>query len=308
MKLRRFLGCSLCALIMMCSPVSASPGNLILQVPDWNQPDNTGAPVGAYPQWCSPTAGGNLMGYWEDVMGCTGLTDGAAYPLPAANYPANAGTWQQNLFTDGIIEMGWFMDTGGWQSVPQPFPPFSGSGTQLPNIGLGLVAYAQGSWTDPSAGGLTKTAYPNISTGMDAKGMIPLSLTYAQMWQNYVTEIDAGRPIECSFYVWVNTAAPGPIMSLDGFSGITIETYAWGATDPHSVVGVGYVDITPGIFKNDGTDEWFICQDGWNTTGQYVAVPLDGNWLQNDYVYDVPEPMTIALLAVGGMAMLRKKR
>jgi hypothetical protein len=69
---------------------AAESSNLILNVPDWNQPDDgywdnegiyhqytdkNGNQVLGYPAWCSPTAGANIMGYWEDVKGCTGLAD-----------------------------------------------------------------------------------------------------------------------------------------------------------------------------------------------------------------------------------------
>ncbi len=301
MMLKRFLGCILCALVLVIySPASASPGNLILQVPDWNQPLAYG--IGGYPLWCSPTAGGNIMGYWEDVKGCVGLTDRAVFPATiAGGYPATPNTWQQGLWIDGMIEMGWHMDTGTWQSSqgganPKPFPPNSGS-TQLANIGPGIVAYAGSGYVD--AAGITKVPY-NASVGIDV-------VRNAQMWTNYMAEIDAGRPAEVSFTLWVDTTVILPVMSVDGFAQI-IEQYGWlTGGDPHSVVGVGYIDMNPG-FQNNGADEWFICQDGWGTTGQYIAVPLDTHWLQNDYVYNVPEPMTIVLLAAGGMALLKKKK
>jgi len=95
--------------------------------------------------------------------------------------------------------------------------------------------------------------------------------------------------------------------TIDGFPGQTIEKRPWDQnTSEHTVVGVGYIDVTPG-FQNNGVDEWFVCQDGWSTTGQYVAVPLDTMWLQNDYVTDVPEPATMALVAIGAIALIRRR-
>jgi len=294
-------------------PPPGLPGNMILQVPDWNQPPSHGA--AGYPGWCSPTAGGNIMGYWEDVMGCAGLTDGLAYNQTVV-YPNTAGTWQQGLYIDGIVEMGWFMNTGNWQVPnPGPFPPNAGS-TNLGAIGPGLLAYATSSWTDNSypqpnpvpGTGIVKKAYPNTQVGMDP-------VMNAQTWLNYVTEIDSGRPVEVTFDHWVNPQVFLGTVTLQNFPNQMLEKYPWDmSVDPHSVVGVGYIDITPG-FQNNGADEWFICQDGWpgpgmggGGTGQYVAVPLDSWWTQNDYVYVVPEPMSIGLFALCALALVRRRR
>jgi hypothetical protein len=248
------------------------------------------------------------MGYWNDVKGCAGLTDGQAFALTPA-YPATVGTWQQGLWHDGIVEMGWMMDTGPWQTmVPAPaFPPNTGGGTPLVNILTGLLNFAQGSWTDnsygPSVGtGIVKTGFASATGYTDSAGGVAL----ATMWTDYKTEIDAARPVECSFEKWVNDQLPGQVVTIDGFSQ-QITKYPWTMTDPHSVVGVGYLDITAG-FQNNGLDEWFVCQDGWGTTVRYVAVPLDTVWMQNDYVTFVPEPATLSLLALGGLALLRRRR
>ncbi len=63
-------------------------------------------------------------------------------------------------------------------------------------------------------------------------------------------------------------------------------------------------------------DEWFVCQDGWpgpgggdGGTGQYVRVPVDSVWIQNDYFYAVPEPPALSIAAVGAViALLRARR
>lgn len=309
-------------------------GNFILQVPDWNQPSPAnypadGLPAGGYPNWCSPTAGGNLMGYWEDVNGCVGLTDRQAYNA-GPGYPGTAGTWEQGLYHDGMIEMGWFMDTGPWATkLPAPvFPPGGGGGTPLGNILPGLLNYATGSWTDndyplppppPSGTGIVKVPYPNTAGFMHNQMMVAQGqITRAQMWATYCGEIDAARPVEVSFDNWVNPAIflGNAIVTRADMQTITAEKYPWDlTTDPHSVVGVGYIDLTPLVFMDDGIDELFVCQDGWpgpgaggGGTGQYVAVPLDFKWLQNDYITNVPEPATMSLLVLGGLAVLRRRR
>jgi hypothetical protein len=304
MKGLRFTGYVAAALtvcVLVVAPAAAAPGNLILQVPDWNQPDSyaaatPGLAVGDYPCWCAPTAGANLMGYWEDVMGCTGLTDQQAFAASPA-YPAAAGTWQQGLWHDGTIEMGWYMDTGGWQSVPRPFPPKAGS-TAVANIGPGMQTYATTGWVD-GATGITKTAYPNTTIGID-------TARNATMWNNYKAEIDAGRPTVSTFAHWVGAMTGTD--TVDGFPNETIEKYGWNTSiEEHSVTGVGYIDYTAG-YQGDGIDEWFVVHDNWGSTGQFVAVPLDTNWLQNDYVTQVPEPVTLGLLASGGLVLILRRK
>ncbi len=60
--------------------ILADPGNCMFNVPDWNQPadgyfdafgvfipytDPYGQRILTYPNWCGPTSGANIMGYWE---------------------------------------------------------------------------------------------------------------------------------------------------------------------------------------------------------------------------------------------------
>lgn len=302
-RLTRCLAVAMVLLVaaIVATPADGAPGNLILQVPDWNQPDSyaastPGLNVGDYPNWCTPTAGANLMGYWEDVMGSTGLTDGTAFPN-STPYANAAGTWQQGLWHDSTVEMGWHMDTGGWASVPRGFPPMVGS-TSVNNILPGMLNYATAGWVD-GATGIAKTAYSNATGFTD-------TVSGAQMWTNYRAEIDAGRPTVSTFAHWVANMIGTD--TVDGFPNETVEKYAWNLNvEEHSVTGVGYLDYTPG-FQGDGQDEWFIVHDNWGTTGQFAAVPLDNNWLQNDYVTQVPEPMTLSLLAAASMAFIVRRR
>jgi autotransporter-associated beta strand protein len=268
-------------LLCLALVVRADQGNLINAVPDWNQWfDYYGTQD--YPNWCSPTAGANIMGYWDDVMGRHGLADGTSNIYPNTPvYPGTPLTWQQGLWHDGNIEMGWFMDTGSWRTTnPLNFPPFNG-GTPCENIGPGLLAYAAASWTDPNplTGPISKTAFPDTTVFTHALGQVP-NLDLNQMWNTYKHEIDNGRPIEVSFERWILPGNPQGVMQVNG---ATVQTYQWNPSkEPHSVVGVGYID-------DPISGQWFICQDGWGNTARFVGVPRgtnqDTKWVQNDYLW-----------------------
>jgi len=286
--------------------------NLVFQVPDWNQPSAYG--VGGYPNWCSPTAGGNVMGYWEDVMGFAGLADRQAEPL-GPGYPNNPGTWQQGLYHDGMIEMGWFMDTGSWTSAPVVYPPAAG-GTGASLIAPGVMTYASTAWVDPGAAAIQKVAHPNVLVTTDTRSAGPPPVNVNTMWPTYTAEIDAGRPVLCTFTTWVNWNQAGmvPVNINVGGVPVTVETYPWDVNvGDHTVVGVGYVDLTPNVL-GDLQNEWLIAQDGWQTTGQYVGVPLDQWWFQNDYVLMwessgvIPEPAMLGLVGVALLAVRKRRK
>ena len=233
-------------------------------------------------------------------MGCTGLSDGTLHTAvpPSPAYPGTAGTWQQGLWHDGTVELGWHMDTSNWKSNNGPFPPGGLGMTLLPMIGMGIQLYSSSGYNDIGTG-ITKTSYPNISQGIDLLGTAA-----GTVWANYTAEIDAGRPALVSFDCWVAAV----VGNDNTFPGITIPRYSWNFSSiGHTVTGVGYLDYTPG-FQNSGVDEWFVVHDTWGNTARYVAVPIDDMWKQTDFVYDVPEPGLITLLMIGSVALLRRRR
>jgi len=310
----RKLGAVSLALLVFACGAAGWADNVVLNVPDWNQPDNYADGVklfvGDYPNWCAPTAGADVMGYWEDVQGHVGLTDRKNFYTDVPNspaYPATAGTWQQGLWHDGTIELGWHMDTGSWQSGPKPFPPKAGF-TPTNLIAPGVMSFASSAYVD--ATGITKVAHANAVVNTENAGQPAVNL--ASMWPNYTAEIDAGRPVICSFLDWVNWQNLTGTQNLNiGGQVVTVEFYPWaGNVGDHSVAGVGYIDATPAVYNGD---EFFIAQDTWSTTGQYVAVPVDNMWFQNDYVdfvtgNPIPEPGSALWLLLGALGLARNRR
>ncbi len=298
---------------------SIALGNaVILQVPDWNQPSAYTPPGGGlYNDWCGPTAGANVMGYWEDLNGKTGLADGQAFTATPA-YGGNVG-WQQGLWHDGIVEMGWFMDTNNWRTtLPNVFPPTATGGTSTADIGPGLTNYAAGSWTDPTppGPGLVRTPYGITITG-DAWNLVPGNTATA--WSNYMAEINASRPVLVMFDTWLNSGALLGTHDILGDTQHTAYEYAWGTTEMHVVTGVGWMDPTPGQLASG--DEYFIVQDGWQTTQPFVAVPLvelsgagtpPTLWRESWYVTvgdeiiqgQIPEPATLMLALLGWLLLV----
>jgi hypothetical protein len=280
--------------------------NLIFNVPDWQQPDyyaSVGTPglvVGDYPDWCAPTSGAMLLGYWEDVRGYSGMTDGMIGTAGSPIFPASPGTWQQGLWHDATIEIAWHMDTGSFGPFPPPggpYPPLVGK-TSATMITPGIVAYVVSPWVDVVTG-ITKTSYISPQVGTDTS----FTTTLPVAWDHLKGEIDAGRPVLATFNHWINTQYVTNQTVNFGGTDVTVEKYnTWDFNVPeHTVCAVGYLDLVPGV----NGDEWIIAQDNWQTTGQYAAVPLDSQWAQNDYLYNVvPEPSTLVLLTIAGISLL----
>ena len=318
---RKLLWTVLLANAVLCPVLSAAPvyiNNLAL-MPDWQQP-NAPLPFGnlpGYPNWCSPTAVANAFGWWEDAKGAVGLTDRKLFPAtntaPPAGSPLWAYQWNERLWQDGTVELGWYMDTGQWASGATGFPNVLG--TLSPAIGPGGVTYAQTAWNDMD--GITpvnKLAFPNASfTTYSYVG--PANQTATQIWNNYKNKIDQGLTVVVSWDKWVLSQTGQLVPANVADPGENIWTYQWDqqSTIGHTTTGIGYIDPNAALMG----DEWIIVHDDWSTTATKVAMPLfvfyagENNygteWRQNDHFF-IPEPATLGLLLIGGFAMLMGRK
>jgi autotransporter-associated beta strand protein len=313
MKLSAEIFARICA-FLLCLPTvvqAAESSGLILNVPDWNQPGEYngagGGQINGYTDWCAPTAGANIMGYWEDIRGKVGLADRQVYPN-SPNYPGTVGTYEKGLWHDGTIEMGWYMDTNLWRTNAGPFPPGGGGlGTAEGSIGPGLLNYAKGSWTDndyplgnPQPGtGIVKTAFQDALVDTTKLAGNPQNYNWGRMWYDYVSEINSHVPVEISFGAWVDLGiGPSDTKTINGQEVKVYDNWKIAESAGHAVVGVGYIDPDP---TNFNFDEYFICQDNWpdtfrdgsTGTGRYVAVPVGptaaaSEWHQNVYLWAAP--------------------
>lgn len=119
---RRILWMLSLTISLLCSSSFAAPTYIsnVALAPDWQQPNDPAAGnLPGYPSWCSPTAVANAFGWWEDAKAATGLTDGMLFPATTAAPPAGSplapgGPPTERLWQDGTIELGWYMNTGGW--------------------------------------------------------------------------------------------------------------------------------------------------------------------------------------------------
>jgi len=290
----------------------------------------TGVPRYIWWYGCSPTSGGMMVAYWDQLPGRGNLYDGDASvwggggasgtrSMVASTAHITAGT--ENGYTHGDWHNSASYPTH--QANPDCLADFMETvdgGSYSPEITSGLEDYCQ--WDNPNTA--VNEAYPATAVNYD----VPYwggAFTYT----NFKAEIDANRPVL-----------------------LNVLTYSQGDWYGHSVVGYGYndnmfqvkvplaggaeVDLTVGGMAVRDTwsagsaqSEWVDWD--WNVIGPVISGDLewwpfiaiqgsswyytDGSpgpfdWMVSDAVTldVVPEPATLMVLAVGAVAVVRRRR
>ena len=272
--------------------------------PDANQPPANVIGVPCVDDFCTPTAGSNVIQYWDTVK----------------NHPNALGA-AAGLSTSVLSEyLSWFMATNAHRDPlcsPTAVDQWgrtnarSGGlfGTNATDTGPGIFDYVR--WDGALyllEGTLPQPPLPATKSGYSWRVETTLATSYpsnTDLFKAYQDEIDAGRPNLVSFQHW-------HLNYLCTDAGTGIEYYDWlplvfGTNDPgfnpnypdeselppneewnpdnlgHATTGVGYnMGFTPPCSVAP-PQNWIIVHDNFSQTGTDVAVP---------FLYDVPGNQT----------------
>ncbi|MDY6914408.1 MAG: C39 family peptidase [Planctomycetota bacterium] len=311
------------ALAVLSSPACA--GQVVL----------SGMPTYQWWYGCAPTAGGMMVGYWDGKAGFGNLYDGDAgvwwgdgsqgtKSMVAGTAHITAGA--ENVYTHGD----WHNSASypNHESNPDSIADFcktEDGGTSTGDIASGLKAYVE--WDNPA------TAVNESYQATTAVGRVP-SMLGDWTYDALKGEIDAGRPVILTagtdLYkdgLWVHA---GHAVVAYGYQDdmfnlkvkdssqnemdVTVGGFALKDTwtsgiDKSDWVGWSYETVQP-VIDVDGVEWWpFVEESGFHWDGTPTE---DGPWdwsILGSVTLDViPEPATMCLLALGGLALLKRKR
>jgi len=290
--------------------------------------------VPEYVWWygCSPTAGGMMVGYWDGRPGFGNLYDGDASIWSG---DGSQGTKSMVASTAHIVsgtEHGytygdWHNSTSYPSHEANPncvadFIKTVNGGTTYFDIAPGLEAYCE--WDNPQTA--VNESYPATATSTDVAywGTPGQAFSYGDL----KAEIDADRPLMLSVLCHDGTEWVGHSIVAYGYQDdlFQIKIPTGGTPLDLTVGGIAVMDtwsngtafsnwldwdynVFSSTMDGDGVEWWPFAEfhgSSWTYTsgaGPYDWMVSDGQALEV-----TPEPTTISLLALGGLAVIARRR